>query len=107
LPLCFCSAIQENDSKLLVNVPDKIEENLLMTWGLPVETMLLTTLNGKEPVTTVKLVNENFIPTQATDSIYTAFKLLPIEDFNAAYFKLDTTQPYVKGDWVQGITIEK
>lgn len=101
------SAIAEDDYKLLVNVPEQIEENLLMTWGLPVETMLLTSLEGKQTMTTVKLVDEKFIPTLAKDSIYTAFKLLSVKDLNADYFTVDTNKPYVRGDWVRGVIIEK
>ncbi len=71
-----------------------LESELLMTWGLPVESLLLSSMDSNTPTTTVKLFEKDKQVSIATDSVYTAFKFVHIDKLNSRYFILDKTSVY-------------
>lgn len=64
------------------------QEALLMTWGLPIETLLFSIIDREYSPLTIKNVSERSHMTTSTDSIHTAFKLLKSTQLNERYFEL-------------------
>ena len=85
---------EQGRSKVLLERNQQLSKHYLMDWGLPVESMLLSKLEGRSPQTTFKLVDKNFEVKIAADSFYTPFKYLPVSDLNPIYFHLDSDQEY-------------
>ena len=95
----YNKADSNETSKVLLEYDAELDQRLLMTWGLPVETLLYSTLKNKSQATSIKLVDKQFAQTASLDSVYTAFALLPSGRLNADYFVTDTSQAYLKIAW--------
>lgn len=86
---------QQKINKAVI-VEDKSITNQLfiMDWGLPVESLLLSELNGMKPAVTFKLVDQQFETRQLKDSFYSCFEVQPVSLLNKKYFSIDTTHSY-------------
>lgn len=84
---------QENTKAYIYNTVS-LKDAFFMSWGLPAETMLLSALNKEETSINLRVFEEEIEISQAQDSIYSNFKLLPISALNAKYFRLDSTNRY-------------
>jgi len=91
--LCEQGTIQQS-SKLLIRTNPSLEQKLMLSWGLPVESLLWTALKGKMPNTSIKIVPDNFKKITSKDSIYTAFDLVPNNRLNSKYFSVDVINGY-------------
>ena len=87
---------QETQKCYIIN-SESMKEKLLLTWGVAIETSLLTSLASDE-TTTIKVIGKNEVISTSSDSIYTAFKFLPIEEFNSTYFQFSKTSKYEQLD---------
>lgn len=91
---------KQNVSKSYINTETynskDMEKELLMSWGLPVESLLLSSIDTKSPSSTIKKFDEKDKISVAKDSIYTAFKFVHIDELNPMYFKLDSDSKYEK-----------
>jgi hypothetical protein len=68
------------------------KDKLLMTWGLPIETLLLTQIDDRYETTTIKNLNNVSQLTTSKDSIHTAFKLVESQELNQDYFKIENEE---------------
>ena len=66
----------------------------LSDWGVPVESLLCSQLQGHHPQVTFRLVEEHQKPVTGTDSFQTSFRTLHQRQLNSHYFQTDTTQVY-------------
>ncbi|HTO16064.1 MAG TPA: hypothetical protein VLZ83_09845 [Edaphocola sp.] len=66
----------------------------VMSWGLPVESMLLSKLENKNPVVTFKIVPPDFKVQNIADSFYSCFTILPQSFLNKDYILIDSKQEY-------------
>ena len=86
---------QEKDlEKAYIYNSVELEGTFLMTWGIPIETTLLSCIKDEEELVSVKVLNKNQNISIATDSVYTAFKFLAIEDLNIDYFNFSKNTRY-------------
>jgi len=63
------------------------QDKLLMTWGLPIETLLLTQIDDRYETTTIKNLNNVSQLTTSKDSIHTAFKLVESQELNRHFLQ--------------------
>ncbi len=66
----------------------------LAEWGVPVESLLSSRLDGHQPQVTFRLVEAGETPISGTDSFQTSFRTLHQQELNGLYFQTDTTQGY-------------
>lgn len=66
----------------------------LAEWGVPVESLLSSRLDGHQPQVTFRLVEAGETPISGTDSFQTSFRTLHQRALNGYYFQTDTTQGY-------------
>lgn len=93
----FVTVLQQKDIEKAVIVEDQqqSENDFIMNWGLPVESMMLSELNGYPKQTTFKIISahpENLM--RARDSFYAPFDIKSTTVLNPQYFRLDSTQNY-------------
>ncbi len=90
--LDFIEMLAGNANYLSINKGYVLEpldqDKLLMTWGLPLETLLLTQMEDSYKTLTIKNVSKVSQLTTSPDSIHTAFKLVEIQKLNPKYFML-------------------
>lgn len=77
---------------LFIQNPAITDSQFIMSWGLPIESMMLSKAEGYTPQTTFKIVDENFKIEPLVDSFYSSFEKQPISFLDPKYFQLDTTQ---------------
>ena len=66
--------------------------------GLPIETLLLSSIETDKPGTTIKPLKADTKVILAKDSVYTAFDLIPISDLDSEHIRLDAESSYQKLD---------
>lgn len=82
-------------SKAIVLSDDALaKQTLLMNWGLPVESLLLSELKGYRPAITVKMVSVEEQISQLADTFYAPFDKRSHHFLNADYIHFDTMQRY-------------
>jgi hypothetical protein len=79
---------------LIVDSREKSNEKFIMDWGLPVESILLSKLQGKDVQTSIKVVTDIPTPLPKAHALYSCFGIEPIRNLNFVYFDLDSTTPY-------------
>ena len=84
-------------NKGIINDSPQLEEDFLMTWGLPIESLLLSTMESGQTVTT-KPLNTEIKHTTAKDSIYTCFDFIPLSELDDRYFELSDEEGYRRFD---------
>lgn len=72
----------------------EMNQSLFLTWGVPVETALYSSLLDKNTLLTVKTFDKNTRVSTSRDSIYTAFDLVPISELNLNYFEFSEEGRY-------------
>ncbi len=84
------------DKIILVQKDSRMDDQLLMSWGLPAETMLASRLNGETPQRTLILIPENDLQKNnvGKDTMLSCFQKLGLSQINHDYFTFDTTHPY-------------
>jgi len=88
-------AKENKTSKSYLYKNSELTNALLMTWGVPIESILISVLKDElAPPVTIKIFDKKIAVLETKDSIYTAFKLSPVEELNAKYFQLDLREPY-------------
>ena len=87
-------AAQNGIAKGYLTDSKDLEEKYLMTWGLPVESLLLSSLEQEVPTTTLKVFKSHTQITSARDSIYTAFDCIPISTLDTDYFDIGSQSSY-------------
>lgn len=65
-----------------------------MDWGLPIESLLLSQIEGNKVQATFKIVYDTVPFLNTTDSFYSSFDIQPVHILNPDYFMLDSTQFY-------------
>ena len=86
------TAKEKGISKAVIIEDEKLSETFLMTWGLPVETLTLSTIKGYNPPVTVKnITSEELIPS-SSDTFLSSFSKMNVNELNPFYFKVDTTK---------------
>jgi len=93
----FMTVLQQKDIRkaIIVEEQQQSENDFIMSWGLPVESMMLSELNGYPMQTTFKIISakpENLM--RARDSFYAPFDIKSTTVLNPRYFRLDSTQNY-------------
>lgn len=92
------AAAQENTNRLLWNYDDVPMDTLLMTWGIPYETLLLTAMEHPDSAKTIYVSTDfqRYEQELQTDTVFLSdFKSYPSSRFNSRYFRLQN-RPYRK-----------
>lgn len=80
--------------KTVIKMDEKLRKELfIMDWGLPIESLLLSSMNHPESPLSFKAVDESFVISPAQDSIFSCFQLSPQSILDKNYFKLEKS-PY-------------
>ena len=90
---------KEKINKLIVSDEDPgLEDRLLLTWGLPYETILFSALNHDVPTKTMSYLKadviEKYQATSERNCLISNFGPFCSQDINPDYFRLDTSSPY-------------
>ena len=90
---------KRNITKLAFESNGDVEKKLLLSWGIPDESMLMSMMNGDDPQRTFVFVNtqDKDIMNKLTDPkiVYTSFEMSTPNSWNYEYNKPDTLHPYV------------
>jgi hypothetical protein len=96
----FTSVLQQaGETKVIIPRQTEdapLERALIMSWALPVETMMLSTMEGG-PVVTATQVYEQEIDAKTPvhpQDFMTTFSVIPLQDMNRFYFRYDTSGFY-------------
>ncbi len=79
------------------HIDGNTNQKLLMNWGMPVESMMLSQLQGERPQRTFIIEDSQQLKTFNTaskDTMLGCFEKLPATKMNAGYFLLDTRSVY-------------
>ena len=80
--------------KTVIKMDEKLRKELfIMDWGLPIESLLLSSMNHPESPLSFKAVDESFAVSPAPDSLFSCFQLSPQSILDKNYFKLEQS-PY-------------
>jgi hypothetical protein len=89
---------EDNITKLaLIKKEDKVEPEWMLDWGIPVESLTLSALNGDHPqrhFIILKPERKHWVPAGSQHMI-TTHERWNINQLNKSYFHVDTTQPYL------------
>lgn len=86
---------------ILVSPTDDVNKKLLMTWGSPVESMILSRLNNEYPQRTFIIEDSAQLRsfyTGSKDTMLGCFEKVPARNINIRYFHFDTTAVYTIAD---------
>jgi hypothetical protein len=78
-----------------------LERSLYISWGLPAETLMYSTLEGDQPALTAAYIFEGDIAQKippSSEDFMTSFFTIPYRDMNRHYFRYDTLNPYQVAD---------
>ncbi len=84
----------KNLQKSYINNNEELTNAFLITWGLPIESILLSSLDEKELTASIKSFKKDYNVSSSSDSIYTAFKFIPLSELNPRYFSIPNDKPY-------------
>ena len=79
---------------LLINDSKNSTDQYIISWGLPIESLLLSKLNNDSIQTTFKIIENTPQDNGNKKTFHSSFKTIPIFNLNRAYFNLDSSQPY-------------
>lgn len=81
---------------IIVAPPAEADNHFIMSWGLPVESILYSVLAGYDTAVTFKVADENAgLEQPPAGKFHSCFGVLsPYRDLNARYFNLDTAGQY-------------
>lgn len=80
---------------VIIESQQQSEADFIMAWGLPVESMMLSEIQGRPVQTTFTIMAAKpDVLMSATDSFYAPFDKKPTTVLNRQYFHLNTTQRY-------------
>ncbi len=98
------NAMHEKGISKLIIIEDKsVSENkFIMDWGLPVESMALSQIEGKAVQSTFKIAHETLPLMYAKDSFYSCFSIENTKKLHTQYFALDSTQYY---QYIEGLEL--
>lgn len=101
------SLYEKNIPKALIKEEGKLaDEKYLMSWGLPVESMMLADVNGYKNPVTFKIVDKNFKASESIDSFYSCFKFSPNSILDKKYFIINTTRKYETLNGLDSVSIK-
>lgn len=84
---------QQSGTKTLLRNQDH-DSGWIMQWGLPIESLILSNLEGYAEQVSFKLYAGDTIPTLDSSIFLTPFKEIPIAQLNSNYFTLDSVSTY-------------
>ena len=82
---------------IISDYPKEIDNSLIMNWGLPVESILFSTLQKETPFRTIIFLSKDQLQTFNTvsnDTLLGCWEKRPVSKLNSYYFNLDTTTTY-------------
>ena len=88
---------QQGITKLVLTPDKRLDDTLLMSWGMPAETMMLSALERRKPQCTAVVRSAQELPKgfqQDDRTMISTFEMLSPGQINHGYFQPDTTQPY-------------
>lgn len=76
---------------------DSLRKTLLMSWGLPIETLIYSSIETPQHIVSVRIVDSNELKqlTPLPNMFINPFYNEKYDRLNAAYFKLDSKTPYL------------
>lgn len=88
---------KEGITKAKIITTPELDSIYIMTWGLPVETLMASAFRKDNVQRTIKIFPTKDITTEADTSkniFMDFFKIIPVSRINSSYFKIDTTSQY-------------
>lgn len=83
---------------IIVKNDNRLEDELIMGWGLPCETLINSLINGDEIPKTCIYINPDQIkaysPPDVRKDFYGPFRAMQLAEINRFYFNYDTTRMY-------------
>lgn len=79
---------------IIVAEEQQARDYLVMTWGTPIESMMLSKINGHEPAVSFKIVQKDFTLRQVPDSFYSNFNVTENSFLDRKYFLIDSIGDY-------------
>ncbi len=94
---------EKNLTKVIITNSEKdVNDILIMNWGAPVESIIMSQLKGEMPQRTFIFLNADEIkamPVSSNDTLIGCWKLWPKNKINNHYFRMDTCAQYQVVDY--------
>lgn len=84
-------------TKAIVTQSENANQQLIMNWGTPVESIVLSKLDGEVPQRTFICADSGMLKgfnTTSKDTLLGCFEKVPASSINGGYFVMDTTSVY-------------
>lgn len=97
---------EQKISKAVMMLDEKrANELFIMDWGLPIESIMLSSLKNYDPQVTFKLLKDPEIRPLPADSFYSCFSIKPISEMDRRYYRLDTSSQYtvLQHSWLDSL----
>jgi hypothetical protein len=92
------AAMKKNGiKKAIVTRTDDANQQLIMNWGTPVESIVLSKLDGEVPQLTFICADSSMLKsfnTTSRDTLLGCFEKVPVSSINSRYFVVDTASVY-------------
>jgi|APEBP8051073220_1049391.scaffolds.fasta_scaffold00286_1 hypothetical protein len=88
---------KEGITKAKIIATPELDSIYIMTWGLPVETLMASAFREDNVQRTIKIASteDKITQTDTSKNIFIdCFKIIPVSIINSSYFKIDTTSQY-------------
>ena len=88
---------KEGITKAKIITTPELDSIYIMTWGLPVETLMASAFRKDNVQRTIKIASteDKITQTDTSKNIFIdCFKIIPVSIINSSYFKIDTTSQY-------------
>lgn len=93
-------------SKAVIALEEKRCNDLfIMEWGLPIESIVLSSLKNYNPQVTFKVLKDPAIRPLPADSFFSGFEIKPVSEMDRRYYRLDTTSRYtvLQQSWLDAL----
>ncbi len=84
-------AHQQGITKAVVHMDEQLNRTLIMTWGLPVESLTLSVMKGYDPPITIKVLKAEELIPASKDTFLSSFSKMHVNQLNQYYFKIDSS----------------
>ena len=86
---------KENPKVIFIESLQDANQRFIMSWGLPVESLLLSSCSPVQATVTFKSVDGSFNKNTTNQNTFqSCFDIMPIKQLNITYFHLDTLKNY-------------
>src|SRR5688500_10366121 len=90
---------EKGETKMIFHQDPHTRRAFHLDWGLPVESLTLSTIRGDKPLRTFKVMAQEEIRAVSKDTFISSFRFMNYKELNPRYYMIDTTEAYQVSDF--------